>query len=74
MVDTRIVITNCGTFLYRQLLIATRYAVCRRQFAIVSGGKVERKLIDYRTHLNLIGSQLANVHIITSSRGYLLET
>ena len=73
MVNTRMIILgSCGSVLFRSILIATRYAVCRRQFSSISGTKVERKLIDYQTHLNLIGSQLSNSFILNSVQGYLL--
>ena len=45
---------------HRTLLIATRYAVCRRQFSsIPNTPHLERKLLDYQTHLQTIGSNLA---------------
>jgi alkylation response protein AidB-like acyl-CoA dehydrogenase len=48
MVMTRMnIISGAGLFLSRALLIATRYAVCRRQFKTIPGQKNERKLADY---------------------------
>jgi len=48
MVSTRLMlIQKSGHLLYKALLIAARYSVCRRQFSSISGTKVERKLLDY---------------------------
>ena len=48
MVNTRmLLIFGSGFFMYKALTIATRYAVCRRQFKTVPGVKSERKLLDY---------------------------
>ena len=56
MVKTRLMlIEKSGYALHRYILIAARYAVCRRQFSSISGTKIERKLLDYQTHLHLIG-------------------
>ena len=41
-------------------LVATRYAVCRRQFANQSGTKEERKLLDYQVHMELLGRNVSN--------------
>jgi len=72
MVATRLMlIEKTGVSLHRFLLIATRYAACRRQFATISGTKVERKLLDYQTHLHLIGQQTANSFILNNLSGFL---
>jgi len=48
MVQTRLsIIDNCNQDYWRSLVIATRYAACRRQFSSHAGSTVERKLIDY---------------------------
>ena len=47
--------------------MATRYAVCRRQFAIDKNVKVERKLIDYQTHMHILGPHLANAIVMQVS-------
>ena len=48
MVTTRMNISRgCGLKIMNCLLIAARYAVCRRQFKTMPGNKEERKLIDY---------------------------
>ena len=41
------IIKGCAFNIFRAGLVATRYAVCRRQFANQSGTKKERKLLDY---------------------------
>ena len=50
--------------LMRSLLIATRYAACRRQFQNEKGSKKERKLLDYQTHMHILGPHLANAYLI----------
>jgi acyl-CoA oxidase len=48
MVMTRIMIMlGAGNALMRSCAIATRYAVCRRQFVVDKGQRRERKIIDY---------------------------
>lgn len=48
MVQTRMeIIGGCYMTLRCSLLIAARYAVCRRQFRNIAGSRVERKLMDY---------------------------
>ena len=48
MSETRLaIVMGCAFNLFRSGLVATRYAVCRRQFANQKGTKVERKLLDY---------------------------
>jgi acyl-CoA oxidase len=57
MLQTRMSIMGNSTHnLKRCLVIATRYAVCRRQFSTIPGQKLERKLLDYQTHLQTLGS------------------
>ena len=41
------IIEGCSFGLQKSLLIATRYAACRRQFKTIPGEQEERKLIDY---------------------------
>jgi acyl-CoA oxidase len=51
MVMTRMaIIGGAAMFIRRALTIATRYAVCRRQFKTLPGQNIERKLADYQTH------------------------
>ena len=48
MSQTRLSIIMGSAFnLFRSGMIATRYAVCRRQFSNQTGTKKERKLLDY---------------------------
>ena len=50
--------------LLRSCTMATRYAVCRRQFANYKDSKVERRLIDYQTHLFILGPNISNAFVI----------
>eukprot|EP00347_Sterkiella_histriomuscorum_P006528 403352422 len=60
MLTTRVQIINYSAFsLGQALLIATRYSVVRRQFSNQEGTKVERKLLDYQTHMFKYGPLLA---------------
>ena len=52
MVMTRLHIIFGGVVnIFTACLRATRYAICRRQFANIKGSTEERKLIDYQTHM-----------------------
>jgi len=74
MVATRIMLTEkSGVNLHRHLLVATRYAACRRQFSTIQGTNVERKLIDYQTHMHILGRQAANCFILNSIMGLMNE-
>lgn len=65
MVITRLMIIFGASYaIFRSSTIATRYAVCRRQFANQSGTKEERKLIDYQTHMHILGPHIANAYVI----------
>ena len=68
MVQARILII-CGTayYLLRGSLIAVRYAVCRRQFRTIKGSKIERKLLDYQSHMAVLGPNLANCIVLALS-------
>lgn len=59
MVQTRLLIFQ-GSMYY--LLIscrhATRYAACRRQFRTIKNQSTERKLLDYQTHMSILGPPL----------------
>ena len=50
--------------LARSALISIRYAVCRRQFKTIKGSREERKLLDYQTHMAILGPYLASSFII----------
>lgn len=41
-----------------------RYSVCRRQFKTIDGKSEERKLLDYQTHMAVIGPHLATAFAI----------
>ena len=61
MSQTRLsIIMGCAFNLFRSGMIATRYAVCRRQFANQKGTKKERKLLDYQIHMENLGKNLSN--------------
>jgi acyl-CoA oxidase len=60
MVQTRLMIMfGASLNLSRASVVATRYAVCRRQFANVKGSSQERKLIDYQTHMDILAPNIA---------------
>lgn len=64
MVEIRYqIIAAAGMHIKKALLVGTRYAVCRRQFASVSGSKVERKIMDYQSHLHKFGPLLSEVYV-----------
>ena len=58
------IIKGCAFNIFRSGLVATRYAVCRRQFANQSGTKKERKLLDYQVHMEILGKNLGNAIVI----------
>lgn len=57
-------VCNAGTNLRKALLIAIRYAVCRRQFRTQPGKKKERKLLDYQSHMYKLGPSLADAYVM----------
>ena len=64
MVNTRILVLEmCSVVMARALTIATRYAVCRRQFKTMKGSSKERKLLDYQTHMTILGPHVAAEYI-----------
>ena len=64
MVRTRIgIIYGCFSAIAGAALISTRYAACRRQFKTVKGSSEERKLLDYQTHMAVLGPHLAAQYI-----------
>ena len=68
MVQARILIICGGAYyLIRSLIISVRYAVCRRQFKTISGKKEERKLLDYQSHMAVLGPNLANCLVLALS-------
>ena len=65
MVMTRLSIIFGGFVnIMRACLIATRYAICRRQFSNIKGSTQERKLIDYQTHMRILGTNVANAFVL----------
>lgn len=65
MVTTRMLISSgCSANLMLGCLIASRYAVCRRQFSTMNDSKEERKLLDYQTHMKCLGTNLAQGFVI----------
>jgi acyl-CoA oxidase len=74
MLETRVWICgNAPQSLAQGLLIATRYAVVRRQFATIDGSKEERKLLDYQTHMFKFGPLLAYVLVMSQSSHWLFK-
>ena len=59
-----IIVYGAGHALRRALIIGIRYAVCRRQFASISGSKIERKLLDYQSHMFKLGPLLADSYVM----------
>jgi len=65
MSQTRLtIIFGCAYNLLRAGIVATRYAICRRQFANQRGTKEERKLLDYQVHMENLGKQVGNSYTI----------
>jgi hypothetical protein len=52
---------------------AIRYAACRRQFKSIQGSKEERKLIDYQTHMAILGPNLALAFVLQFAGLTLIE-
>lgn len=61
------IIYGASAALTRSTTIATRYAACRRQFKNEKGSKRERKILDYQTHMHILGPCCANAFIIYMS-------
>ncbi len=60
MLATRVAIVLYSAFTMNQtLLVGLRYSAVRRQFSTMDGTKLERKLIDYQTHMFKYGPLLA---------------
>jgi len=65
MSKTRLtIIIGSASNLFRSAMVAVRYAVCRRQFSNQVGTKVERKLLDYQVHMEILGKNLGNSIVI----------
>mmetsp|Transcript_43335 Transcript_43335/g.41738 ORF Transcript_43335/g.41738 Transcript_43335/m.41738 type:complete len:106 (-) Transcript_43335:148-465(-) len=61
-------------FLSKGLTIAGRYAAVRRQFATLDEKKVERKLIDYQTHMHKIAPLVAYSYAMAACTNKCLQT
>jgi len=74
MVQTRLMIMYGSALnLFRSSLVATRYAVTRRQFANMKGSRQERKLIDYQTHMDILAPNIANAICLNMSAREITE-
>jgi acyl-CoA oxidase len=72
MLETRVWIAgNAPQTLAMALNIGTRYAVVRRQFATIEGSRLERKLLDYQTHMFKFAPLLAYTMVMNISARYL---
>ena len=49
--------------------MATRYAVCRRQFATIKGSDQERKLLDYQLHMDTVSQHLCRAIVLELTVG-----
>ena len=59
--------SSSAFLLAKSIMIATRYSTVRSQFQnqTENGQKVERKLIDYQTHQQRIGENIANLFVVS---------
>ena len=74
MTKTRFFIINSsGMYLMKASLVATRYAVCRRQFQSIKGSDQERKLLDYQTHMACLAPHLVNGIMILGVSGSIYQ-
>jgi len=65
MMLTRVMfISHCSQAILRGALTSVRYAVCRRQFKTIKGRSEERKLLDYQTHMAILGQHVAAGYVI----------
>ena len=75
MLETRVWIAGDAPLnLSKGLTIATRYAAVRRQFpTIESGNKLERKLIDYQTHMFKLAPLIAAIYVMNTAARYQFQ-
>lgn len=59
-----IIILGASMFVFQSARTVFRYAVCRRQFKTIDGKNEERKLLDYQTHMAILGPHLATAFAI----------
>jgi len=65
MVQMRLlIIGGAGDRILNASLMATRYAACRRQFKNIPNSDMERKLIDYQTHIALLGNNISTAWVL----------
>ena len=64
---------GCAKTLGHALTIGTRYAVVRRQFSTQDGTKLERKLMDYQTHMFKYAPLLAYAYAMNFSSLDLIQ-
>ena len=62
-----------GATLAMGLQIAGRYSVVRRQFSTQEGTRLERKLLDYQTHMFKFGPLLAYAYAFNATGQHLFE-
>jgi acyl-CoA oxidase len=68
MMETRVLIASqSGSSLAMALTIAGRYSVVRRQFSTIEGSRLERKLLDYQTHMFKFAPLLAYSYAMNSA-------
>ena len=48
-----------------------RYAVCRRQFSTIDGSKVERKILDYQSHMYKLGPMVGDMIVLALGGKFL---
>lgn len=68
------IIKAAGYQLLVSLMIGTRYAVCRRQFATLKNSTEERKLIDYQIHMVKFGPLLAQAYAMMCGGKFVDDT
>ena len=72
MLETRVWIAGqSGSSLAMALTIAGRYSVVRRQFSTMEGTRLERKLLDYQTHMFKFAPLLAYSFAFNSAAQHL---
>lgn len=74
MVQTRIsIVTGAAINYHKAAKIATRYAVCRRQFRSIKGSDDERKLMDYQLHMDTVISNLSKALVFNMASSDLAD-
>ena len=74
MMETRVWIAGMSPgFLAMGLTIAGRYSVVRRQFSTQEGTRLERKLLDYQTHMFKFAPLLAYSFAFNAAAHHLFD-